>query len=172
MSEETTREILSNVDLDLTGTEMRRPLIDKQPVRSIIKGCFFEAAKDGNGQVKKNEAGQPMVQLVVQLSTLSPALTTTGKTIEAGHETEVIIGATPKGKRTQLMINQQIGRVQMAALGVDESGLTKFVPEQMVGRVVLPTYEVEMGRKQDSSGNWSDDPEKLYQRVSRWEKVS
>src|ERR1043165_898844 len=117
-----TREILSNEDLDLTGTELRRPIIDKAWVLSTVKECFWEA--------KQTKTGEKAKQLVIVLVTAEAATSTTGKPVNPGQETEVTIWATPSGGLTQSMINQKVARFQTAALGIEEP--RRFDPSEVV----------------------------------------
>ena len=154
MPKDPTIEVIDNQDLDLTGVPLKAPVIDKQWVLAMVKDLYWEA--------KKTKAGDAAKQLVIELVTQEPATATDGRAVSPGFECTTNIWATPSGGLTQLMINQKVGRFQVAALQLAEP--TKFgSPEQYIGKLVKGYYEAEADKK---------DPTLLYQRVSRWEKAS
>lgn len=155
MTNDPTIQVVDNSDLDLTGVPLTKPIIDKQWVKVRITNLYWQELESTKTVDKKAK------QLVIQGVTEEAATSTDGRVVNPGEAFEVTIYATPVGGLTQLMINQKLGRFQVAALGLTEP--TKFgPPDQYVGKVLKGYFEAEAGR-QDSSI--------LYQRINRWEKV-
>jgi hypothetical protein len=154
MPTDATIDVLDNSDLDLTGVPLRAPVIDKRWVLSTIKDLYWEA--------KKTKAGTPAKQLTIVLVTAEQTESTNGQPVLPGLQTTATIWATPSGGLTQLMINQKVGRFQVAALGLAEP-MVFGSPEQYIGRSVKAYYEAEADKS---------DPTIMYQRVNRWEKAS
>lgn len=104
MAEET---VIPNEDLDLSGTELSRPLLVTL-VLCRVSECQTVIA---NGRKQKR------ILLVTEAQTTA----TNGREINPGFKVTYRINIDVTGKRTQQMINEQLGRFQVAALRLEKA---------------------------------------------------
>lgn len=104
MAEET---VIPNDDLDLSGAELSRPLLDKLVLCRVFE-CQTVSVEGGRKQKR--------IQLVTEEQTTA----TNGREINPGFKVTHRINLDVEGKRTQQMINEQLARFQVAALKLDK----------------------------------------------------
>lgn len=139
----------TNVDLDLSNTDISRPLFDN----------VFVVCTTGEVKVEVSEKG--LKSLVVPLVFDEPAIDTNGKSVNPGFTVTDRILITPTGGLTQQMINERLARFQVAALGLSKPqnfGST----EQYIGKKVKVQFKV----RQDKN-----DANKVYQDVKSYSKA-
>lgn len=139
---------LSNLDIDLSGVDLSRPLLPRQTLRCRI------------GEVKLEKQENRGRNLVVPLTLEENGTDTNGRTVNVGFVVIDRILVDPTGGLTQEMINERLARLQVAALKLDKPG--RFVAGDLTGRDVMVTFDVRAD-KQDSN--------KQYQDVKRYNAV-
>lgn len=139
--------MIDNVDLDLSGVDLSRPLLDNQTILCRTGEVRFETEND-----KTN--------LLVPLTLEGPGKSTTNKEVLPGFVHTDRILSTPVGKLTKEMIREKLARFQVATLKLKSPKL--FTPEECSGQLVLVTFGTRPDRQ---------DPSRLYQDVVRYSKA-
>jgi hypothetical protein len=143
-------EELSNLDIDLTGVDISRPLLPRQNIRCLI----------GDLRIERSEPSKPR-SLIIPLTLDEPAKDTKGDTVNPGFVVTDRILIDPTGGLTQVMINERLARFQVAALGLDKPGPFGDL-SQYAGRKVTVTFDVRPDKQ---------NPEMLYQDCKRYSKA-
>jgi hypothetical protein len=139
---------LSNLDIDLTGVDLSRPLLPRQTLRARI------------GEVKLEKQENRGRNLIIPLTLEEPGQDTAGRTVNPGFVVTDRILVDPTGGLTQEMINERLARLQVAALKLDRPG--RFNAADLVGKEVLVTFDVRADKT---------DASKSYQDVKRYSAV-
>lgn len=138
---------IDNTDLDLTGVQLTRPVIDNQTKRCIT------------GQVQRIKREDKKQELVIPLQLDEPATSTDGKELQVGHKlAEQRILMTATGGLTDEMIREKVARFQIAVLDITEP--RKWGDDtDYQGKPVYCKLAARADR---------DDPTKVYQDVKAW----
>lgn len=147
MSQNVTVE--TSVDVDLSNTDISRPLFD-----NVFVNCTT-----GEVRVEKSENG--LKSLVVPLVFDEPATDTNGKQVQPGFVITDRILITPTGGLTQQMINERLARFQVAALGLSK-------PQNFGATEQYIAKKVKVGLKLRTDKN---DATKVYQDVKSYSKA-
>lgn len=142
---------IDNSDIDMSGVSLARPLLPKQTLRCRT------------GEVKLEATDKMGRQLVVPVTLEEPGKDTKGNVVNVGFVVTGRIGLDAKGNRTQLMVQEQLGRFMVAALRLaQEDNLPPFKLSDLSvysGKELLVEFDTRPD-KQDAS--------KLYQDVKRY----
>lgn len=142
-------EDIENQDIDLTGTDISRPLLPRQQ----------RLCRTGEVRVENGDYGR---QLIVPLTLEEAAKDTKQGIINPGFVVTYRISLDPKGKRTQQMVNEELARFQVAATDLDKPGSFKLSDLSWAcNRQLLVTFDVRPDQK---------DPSVFYQDVKRVSK--
>lgn len=140
-------DLIDNLDLDLTGVQLTRPVIDNQTKRCLT------------GQVQFSKRDDNKLELVVPLQLDEPATSTDGKELQVGHKlAEQRILLTPTGGLTAEMVKEKLARFQIAVLDTTEPRKWGSDADYQ-GR---PVY-CKLAARADK-----DDPTRVYQDVKAW----
>lgn len=141
---------LSNIDIDLTGVNIARPLLPRQTVKCRIGEVKLEKP-DGRGR-----------SLVVPLTLEEPGKDTKDAVVHPGFVVTDRILLDPTGGLTQEMINERLARLQVAALKLKVP--QKLDVRALIGQEVLVTFDTRPDKK-DPAG------ETFVQDVKRYSAV-
>lgn len=138
-----------NVDIDLTGVDISRPLLPRQTLR----------CRTGDVRAERRDENSPR-QLVIPLTLEEPGKDTNGNEVGVGFAVTGRIQLDATGKLTQAMINERVARFQIAVTKADKPG--RLVIEELSGREVMVTFDVRVDKQ---------DPSKVYQDVKSYYAV-
>jgi len=135
-------DAISNVDLDLTGISVSRPLFDGVVVRCRI----------GEARIESEEGRS---NLVIPLQFEAAATSTDGREVTPGFQHTDRINLVVSGNRTPQMVKETIARFQCAALGLKEPKPGRFEASDVVGKLVDVRFSTRADRS-DSSKFYQD----------------
>jgi hypothetical protein len=135
-------ETLSNNDLDFSGEDGSRPMLDKVTLQCRTGDVHYEDDKRGRVMEPRQAA-----KLVIPLVLEQAAVATNGTPVHPGFQHTDSIYMVPTGKLTKEFIRDKLGSFQRSALGLKKGEKGRpFVPEELSGKLLMVTFEVEVDR--------------------------